>query len=146
MDLSLVDFIEVRSGGDARRWAEAVWLGFGGEGRAPQSLLSLADGMRNDPSLRLATAVLGGVDAGAFLLAVPETGREAGVYYFAVLPELRRRGVASAMMEEAMRLARSRGKRRVVLQATPAGVPFYRSAGFEPLFEIPLFSTTDDVF
>ena len=100
--------------------------------------------MARDPSLKMATARAGGEDVGTFLLAF--SGSAVGVYYFAVLPSFRRQGVAAAMMDEADRIAGNAGGGRIVLQATPAGVPFYRSAGFEAHFEIPLFSMTGDVF
>ncbi|MBQ9566084.1 MAG: GNAT family N-acetyltransferase [Synergistaceae bacterium] len=139
-----VSFHLAKSRDDALRWAEAAWLGFDGEGTAPAEFRELAIAMSQDPALRLATARVGKVDAGVSLLSLSEGS--AGVYYFATLPRYRRRGVATLMMEEAGRMAVREGKSRIILQATPAGVPFYRSFGFEGLFEIPLFSTTDDVF
>jgi len=54
--------------------------------------------------------------------------------------------VATAMMAEILRIVRRGGKRQVLLQATPSGVPFYLAAGFGALGEIPLFSAGDDVF
>ena len=50
------------------------------------------------------------------------------------------------MMAEILGLAHNGDKPLIVLQATPAGVPFYRTVGFEPLADIPLFSVSDDVF
>ena len=50
------------------------------------------------------------------------------------------------MMAEILRIVRRGGKRQVLLQATPSGVPFYLAAGFGALGEIPLFSASDDVF
>lgn len=137
-------FRTVNSAEDSARWAEAVWRGFGGEGGAPDGYLALAGAMRGEKALRLMTAQLRGRDVGSFLVAFSKD--EAGVYYFSVLPEFRRQGIASAMMEEIRRLAEALGRTRIVLQATPAGVPFYLSAGFSPLREIPLFSASDDVF
>lgn len=128
----------------ADRWAEAMWRGFGGESDVSEHLRSRVRTMRNDRSLRLVTAGIGNQDAGTFLTV--SDASILGVYYFAVLPRYRRSGVATAMMAEILRLARSEKKSRVVLQATPSGVPFYRSLGFEPLGEIPLYSASDDVF
>ena len=51
-----------------------------------------------------------------------------------------------AMMGEVLRAAKELEAERIVLQATPAGVPFYRAAGFEAHGAIPLFSNSDDVF
>ena len=134
----------VNSREDALRWADLAWQGFDGEAPAPDNFRELADAMRDLPAVRLVTASDGGQDLGTFLLAI--ANRAAGVYYFAVPPTHRRRGVAMAMMREILRMAREAGAGRVVLQATPAGVPFYRAAGFETHGEIPLFSTSDDVF
>ena len=139
-----VTFAPVRDDAEADRWAEAMWAGFGAGDGAPEALLLLCRAMRTDDALRLVTARVEGRDAGSLLLALDPDA--AGVYYFAVPPRYRRRGVATAMMAEALRHARDEGKRQIVLQATPSGVPFYRAAGFEPLGELPLFSASDDVF
>lgn len=136
-------FQAVQSSGDAARWARSAWLGFGGEDPTPANFIELAEAMGDDPSLVLMAAQEGGEDLGTFLLAL---GRDAGVYYFAVRPTCRRRGVAMAMMGETLAHARRTGRPRIVLQATPAGVPFYRAAGFGAHGEIPLFSTEEDVF
>lgn len=139
-----VAFEPVGDDAGAGRWADAVWFGFGAEAGAPNSFSALAAEMRRDGALRLVTARVGDRDAGAFLVALDPS--RVGVYYFAVLPFFRRMGVATAMMREIVRIARVEGRDRIVLQATPSGVPFYQSVGFESLSEIPLFSTSDDVF
>ena len=94
--------------------------------------------------LRLVTARIRGEEAGTFLLAL--SGAGAGIYYFAVLPEFRRQGVAVAMMAEVGRLARKMGLSLLTLQSTPAGLPFYRAVGFAMLGELALFSSSEDVF
>ena len=66
-----------------------------------------------------------------------------GVYYFATIPEQRRKGVARSMMNEICRL--SNGK-KILLQATPMGLPFYKNFGFKELCKIPVYSDSDDVF
>ncbi|MBR1671674.1 MAG: GNAT family N-acetyltransferase [Fretibacterium sp.] len=132
---------------DALGWAEAAWRGFDGDAPAPGPFRALADAMRGDaPALYLASARIGDEDVGTCLLALPPFPGAGGVYYFATVPEHRRRGVAAAMMAEAARLARSRGLKRIILQSTPSGLPFYRSAGFESLGGLALFSTSPDVF
>jgi GNAT superfamily N-acetyltransferase len=74
-----------------------------------------------------------------------------GVYYFAVLPEERRKGVGKAMIDKILRIA-SEGTSDfpalgfVVLQATPDGTRFYASQGFDTLFPIPLYSLSDDIY
>ena len=140
-----ITFHPVSSWEDVLRWAQAVWRGFDGEPPAPEPFKKLTKAMVEDTScLRLVTARIRGEDAGTFLLAL--SGREAGVYYFATVPEWRRQGVAAAMMAEAGRLARGAGCSRLTLQSTPSGLPFYRAVGFEPLGELALFSASEDVF
>ena len=141
-----VSFATVSDEADAERWAETMWQGFGAEPGAPGNLHVLVRGMRADGTLTLVTARIEGQDAGTFLLASDPSSPAAGVYYFAVPPRYRRRGVATAMMAEILRIVRRGGKRQVLLQATPSGVPFYLAAGFGALGEIPLFSAGDDVF
>ena len=141
-----VSFATVSDEADAERWAETMWQGFGAGPGAPGNLHVLVRGMRADGTLTLVTARIEGQDAGTFLLASDPSSPAAGVYYFAVPPRYRRRGVATAMMAEILRIVRRGGKRQVLLQATPSGVPFYLAAGFGALGEIPLFSAGDDVF
>ena len=141
-----VSFVPVSDEADAERWAEAMWKGFGTGPGAPGNLRVLVRGIRADGTLTLVTARIEDRDAGTFLLASDPSSPAAGVYYFAVPPRYRRRGVATAMMAEILRIARRGGKRKILLQATPSGVPFYHAAGFEALGEIPLFSASDDVF
>ncbi|MCR5346514.1 MAG: GNAT family N-acetyltransferase [Fretibacterium sp.] len=135
----------VSSREEAVGWAETSWRGFDGESPAPETFQKLAEAMSEDsPVLRLVTARFEGEDAGTFLLALSRNA--AGIYYFATVPEFRRRGVASAMMAEAGRMALAAGCPRLVLQSTPTGLPFYRRAGFAPLGELALFSFSEDVF
>ena len=136
-------FRTVRTREEALRWASVAWLAFGGEPPVPVSVLNGAEAMAASP-LRLGMAMAGEEAVGTFLLSSFEASL--GVYYFAVLPEYRRRGAAMAMMGEVLRAAKELGTERIVLQATPAGVPFYRAAGFEAHGAIPLFSNSDDVF
>ena len=141
-----VSFAPVSDEAGAERWAEARWRGFGAGPGAPGNLRVLVRGMQADGTLTLVTARIEDRDAGTFLLASDPSSSAAGIYYFAVPPRYRRRGVATAMMAEILRIARRGGKRKILLQATPSGVPFYHAAGFEALGEIPLFSASDDVF
>jgi GNAT superfamily N-acetyltransferase len=47
------------------------------------------------------------------------------------LPEFRKRGLASRLMQRTLEFAASRGVRKVALDATDMGFPLYRSFGFE---------------
>lgn len=123
-------------------WAVTSWTGFGGErDETPESYISFAEALSNDERVSLYTAEIGGNAVGTFLLT---NGADVtGVYYFAVDPAARRKGIARSMMNEICRL--SEGK-RIVLQATPSGVPFYENFGFTDLFPIAVYSNTEDVF
>ncbi|MCR4819075.1 MAG: GNAT family N-acetyltransferase [Fretibacterium sp.] len=140
-----VTFHPVSSPEDTRRWAQAAWRGFDGEVPAPEAFQKLAGNMAGDTlGLRLVLAEIQGREAGTFLLALSREA--AGIYYFATVPEFRRRGVASAMMAKAGCMALTVGCPELVLQSTPAGLPFYRSEGFTLRGELALFSSSEDVF
>ncbi len=121
--------------------AETAARGFGEEG-ASESYRKFVEALCGEIGrVRIYLAWYGGKNAGVYL--VTEEPEMMGVYYFAVVPEFRRKGVARAMMTEICR--QSAGK-RVVLQSTPMGRKFYVAFGFEELFRIPVYSTESDIF
>ncbi|MBQ7594919.1 MAG: GNAT family N-acetyltransferase [Synergistaceae bacterium] len=124
-------------------WAKTVWRAFEYEGdEVSREYYDLVEAFNNDrESFSLYIAELDGEFAGTFLLTHEKF--LSGVYYFGVIPELRRKKVAASMMNEICRL--SQGK-TITLQATPAGVPFYESFGFERLFAMPIYSNEMNVF
>lgn len=127
-------------------WAETAWRGFGGES-APENFLKISRDMGASKYLKLFAAYSGDTSVGTFLLC--EDKINAGVYYFAVKPEFRRKKIAHAMMNAIINIALECGKNKIVLQATPAGVPFYKNFGFDEIFNIPVFTNAenfDDVF
>ena len=131
-----VTFKAVTTREDSMRWAKCTWLGFEYKGGEPSEDYSVfAENLTACKDFGLYIAVLDGRDSGAFLSVNDDAGMT-GVYYFAVLPEMRRKGIAAAMMSEICRL--SRGK-RIVLQATLSGVPFYSAYGFKDLGGIDVF-------
>ena len=123
-------------------WAATVWCGFGGNrDETPSGYTDFAEALSNEKRVSLYTAGTEGITAGTFLITnEPDV---TGVYYFAVDPAFRRRGIALSMMNEICRL--SEGK-TIVLQATPSGVPFYKNFGFNDLFPIHVYSNTEDIF
>ena len=122
-------------------FAATAWCGFAGEGDAPESYCRFVGGLVDDAeNVSLYLAKYDGRNAGVF--ALTNELESVGVYYFATVPELRRKGIASAMMSEVCRMS---GGRRIVLQSTPMGVKFYRSFGFDELFKIPVYSTEEDI-
>ena len=131
-----VTFKAVTSREDSMRWAKCAWLGFAYEGGEPtEDYFVFAENLMSCKNFALYIAVLDGGDSGAFLTVNDDEGMT-GVYYFAVIPEMRRKGIAASMMNEIRRL--SRGK-NIVLQATLAGVPFYSAYGFKDLGGIDIY-------
>ena len=123
-------------------FAATAWRGFAGEGDAPENYCKFVRALIDDAeNVSLHLAKYEGKNAGVFTLT-NEPDR-VGVYYFATVPELRRKGIASAMMSEICRLSRGR---RIILQSTPMGIKFYCAFGFEELFRIPVYSTDKDIF
>ena len=141
-----ISFLHVNSPDLVLRWAETSWRGFGEEAPSPREFRDLVLACAADPCLKLVMASDCDRDIGSFIISFPPDRGDAGIYYFSVIPEFRRRGAATAMMIEAGLLALSSKKCRIILQATPDGALFYSHFGFNTLFEIPLFSLSDDVF
>ena len=159
---SRLEFEIARENSDLGIWLETSLLGFGVErselGLFSDGYANLLEAFRNNQGNLvpvIASEKNSGKHLGSCLLVrekIPgeHSGRVArsqnltGIYYFSVLPEHRRKGVARAMMNFAVKFAGESGK--ILLQATPSGIPFYRSFGFRDLFEIELYSNSDDVF
>ncbi|HEY5195621.1 MAG TPA: GNAT family N-acetyltransferase [Solirubrobacteraceae bacterium] len=66
-------------------------------------------------------------------IAVNPWNGVAGIYSMGVVPRVRRRGIGAALTRAACSLAVEQGCRHAVLNATDAGEPVYRRAGFRPL-------------
>ena len=123
-------------------WAKTAWRGFGGGfDDIPENYFALVKAFNDDEKFSLYIAEYEGKNAGTFLITHEEN--LTGVYYFATVPEFRRRGIARAMMNEICRLS---GTKTIVLQATPSGLPFYKNFGFDELFSIPVYSTESNIF
>ncbi|MDR3265924.1 MAG: GNAT family N-acetyltransferase, partial [Synergistaceae bacterium] len=125
-------------------WAEIVWQAFDSPPRAPASFVNLARGLRERDAFTPVIARREDRPVGAYLLSASGSGT--GVYYFATLPEARRSGAGKAMMNDILRRTFVRAGGPITLQATPSGLPFYASQGFETLFKIPVHSRSPDIF
>lgn len=134
----------VRTREEAALWAEIAWRAFDSPPGAPAAFVYLAQELFTHGSFVLTIARRDTHPAGTYLLSL--SGAEAGVYYFATLPEMRRNGVGAAMMNAILNFAAGRSIDLVTLQATPAGTPFYASQSFQKLFDIPVHSPTSDIF
>ena len=86
------------------------------------------------PPVRFWIAEVGGVDAG-FLSSWPGENGVGLVEDLFTVAELRRRGIATALMAKAVEDARERGAELVLIGARPADSPrrIYASMGFRPL-------------
>lgn len=60
------------------------------------------------------------------------TGEDALLYGMYTIPKWRRRGVASAILNEILRCVKETGVRSMLLYAMPDGRHLYESMGFEP--------------
>lgn len=133
----------VGAGTDAAdEWGRAAWMGFDGGAEVPEDYLSLARhlaGCRENALYLLE-------EAGRALACglLHKAGDACGLYYFATLPEFRRRGFARRLMEGLAGEA-ARGGREMVLLATPEGLPFYLDFGFKRLSEITIRSASADL-
>lgn len=58
------------------------------------------------------------------------TGKTAYILNMYTLPEFRRKGISTAIMEQLMDIARSKGYNSFELHATPDGEPVYQKLGF----------------
>jgi ribosomal protein S18 acetylase RimI-like enzyme len=82
------------------------------------------------------STVLGGFDAGALAatVMVGHDGHRGWLYYLAVAPASRRRGLGRRMVQEAERWLRARGAVKVQLMirdGNPDAVGFYERLGYE---------------
>jgi ribosomal protein S18 acetylase RimI-like enzyme len=93
-------------------------------------------GFANPDVIRLAGHI-GGETVGTCTLSL--CAEVAGLYYIATDPEYQRRGIATALTLEALRITRESGRRIAVLTATSPGEPVYRNIGFETVANYRLF-------
>jgi predicted GNAT family N-acyltransferase len=92
-------------------------------------------GDRDDPTAIHALGLVDGVPAGTGRLHVMPTrsGPEGQIAWVSVLPEFRRLGVATAVMQHLMDAARALRLPRVVLSAQTYAKGLYEHFGFEPM-------------
>lgn len=129
-------FKHVTSPEMSKEWAETSWRGFGGLGDVGESYYRFVDALSDDrKNLSLYIAEHNGKNSGVFLLTHYE--KYAGVFFFATVPEMRRKGIARAMMNEICRLS---ANKKIVLLSMEGGLLFYKNFGFEELSTIPIYS------
>jgi GNAT superfamily N-acetyltransferase len=139
------------------QWATVCWRGFGSLGSPeapPEPYFRFAENLGRRGNGRLSRALGGETTLLTFREGDEPVGtalliggpHSMGLYDFAVVPEKRRRGFATRMMDEVARRSRLAGYRFLTLQATPAGVPFYEKWGLASCTPIPIHSASPDVF
>lgn len=72
-------------------------------------------------------------------VSVTPTGDTGGVSLMATPPEHQRKGIGRALLSQVIADYRRRGMQRFHLGATEAGLPLYRSLGFELVAELPVW-------
>jgi ribosomal protein S18 acetylase RimI-like enzyme len=109
-------------------------LGFGGDDM--ESIVDRELGFAYPDVVRLA----GRVDGKTVGTCTLSLGADVGALYcVATDPEYRRRGIATALTREALRITRISGRRIATLQSSSEGEPVYLNIGFEAVGRYRLF-------
>ncbi len=133
---------QVNNKSDSEIWGRLSWQGFGGNyDDVPKEYLNLSrEYYKNENYFKIFIAKFNNINAGTFLLNEDKNLNANGIYYFAVIPEFRRCGVARNMMNYISGL-----KKLMLLQATPMGKLFYENYGFKYISDMNIFSNTTDL-
>ncbi len=141
---SLPDGVAAVTEKEALKWGEAAWYAFGGEGKEAAASYKTYGAYLAAHKTNRAFAVES--DEGKYLSTalIHETANTVGLYYFATLPEYRRRGLAARLMD-GLTAVLARKCKPLVLLATEEGLPFYINYGFKVIDKIPICSLTEDI-
>jgi GNAT superfamily N-acetyltransferase len=104
-------------------------------GVTPATTLASGEGLRQD--LRFVIARAGGADAAC--VGTLDLDGDCGVYMVATLERARGRGLATALMRQALLETRERGMETTSLQATRMGAPIYSRLGYRDLGAIQMW-------
>jgi GNAT superfamily N-acetyltransferase len=129
----------VRSPAELTAWHGVYCAGLGADQRSHDDWqrLQTALGTMGEESLVLMLARSEGEPAA--IAATFTDGDTAGFYCFATRPAMRRRGLATSLLNASCLHALREGATRALLQATDAGKPIYEKAGFRHADLLPLF-------
>lgn len=94
---------------------------------------------------RSVVRLAGLVDGKTVATAVVSLGEVAGLYYVATDADYRRRGIATALSAEAIRIARDAGAGIVTLQTSEDGAGVYRALGFQEVGSYRFFGFAADL-
>lgn len=121
------------------RWLQAMTRGFGmgADVQGAMSRLAAAVGYGPDRPWRRFVGSIDGLVVGS--AGVMVAAGLAGVYNVATPPDMRGRGIATAMTAAALREGLERGYRFATLGASRLGYPVYRRMGFEDVCRMQLY-------
>lgn len=123
-------------------WAQGAWFGFGGEKPFPASYANFAQYLSKRKDNKLFYLRQDGKAVSTALLHYSKYA--CGLYYFATLPEYRRKGLAKKLLKAIEPAAYSRHPHFVLL-ATEEGLPFYLDFGFTVITKIPIRSYSKEL-
>jgi GNAT superfamily N-acetyltransferase len=123
----------------AESWTRAYLKAFYGDEVLAPSVVPIASRLLKLRAVTLLETRIAGEVAG--VLAIFRTKGLAGVYCVGVVPEYRRRGVASRLFDQAKEIAEAEG-REMILQtlASDGAEHFYAKRGFVPLYSKQMLS------
>ncbi len=132
------EIVEVRSIADLDDWHEVYCEVFGADRRGRDEWGQVHDalGPAGAASLLLLLARVDGIAAATGGVFFEDD--LAGLYCFTTREQMRRRGLASALVDASHASARARGIGDALLQATDAGFPVYAKAGYRPARTLPV--------
>ena len=131
-----LEIVPVASRGEMREYVRAYAGPLGFEGDDLEPVVDRELGFAYPEVIRLAGRVGGKAVATCTLSLGTQVG---ALYCIATDPGYRRRGIATALTREALRITRESGRRVATLQASRAGEPVYRDLGFETVARYRLF-------
>ncbi|MGZ4336669.1 MAG: GNAT family N-acetyltransferase [Gaiellaceae bacterium] len=138
------EIVEVRTPTELRAWHAIYCEVFGVDkgGFQDWQAVHAALGRTGDNTLLLLLAQLDGSPAATG--SVYFEPHVAGLYCFTTRERMRRRGLASALVNASHAATQARGVDRALLQATPSGAPVYEKAGYQQERTLPLLISGED--
>jgi len=119
--------------GDLDKWSEVYLNSFYGGLGLKRAVTEIVESLHRMSEVVLLTGKIGGRFAGT--MALYRTHALLGVYCVGTLPEFRRRGVATGLLEAAHGIAKSEGRRLILQSILSDGYEsFYTNLGFKRLY------------
>lgn len=135
---------KVQDAATLKIWCHITSVGFGIPAHAEPALLDWFTGfIKLKLPIRFFLGWLEGKPVATSMYLLAEG--VAGLYFVAVLPEARRRGIGFAITLKPLQEARETGYRVGILQASKMGEPVYRRMGFKKYSEIGSYIWLDEL-